>query len=66
MEFSRSIEVEDCVEGSGMSVEEELVLHYGVVAADRDDLLVCSGPGELAQAGEGDKREKSPQHLDRI
>ena len=66
VKFSSSVKVEDCVEGSGMSVEEELVLHDGVVAADRDDLLVCSGPGELAQSGEGDKRKKSPQDLDII
>ena len=63
VQLSRPIEIEDGVEGSGVSVEEELVLNDGIIAAERDDLLVGSSSGEKAQPGEGHKREKPPQHL---
>ena len=50
MESIRPIEIEDGVEGSGVSVEEELVLNDGIIAAERDDLLVGSSSGEKSQS----------------
>ena len=50
VQLSRSIEVEDGVEGPGVAVEEELVLDDGVVAAEGDDLLVGSSSGEKSQS----------------
>ena len=49
VQLSGSIEIEDGVEGSGVSVEEELVLDDGIIAAEGDDLLVGSSSGEKAQ-----------------
>ena len=63
VQLSRPIEIEDGVEGSGVSVEEELVLNDGIIAAERDDLPMGSSSGEKAQSGEGNKREKPPQNL---
>ena len=50
MEFSRSIEVEDGVEGSRVAIKEELVLDDRIIAAEGDDLLVGSSSGEKAQS----------------
>ena len=50
VQLSRSIEVEDGVEGPGVAVEEELVLDDGVIAAEGDDLLVGSSSGEKSQS----------------
>ena len=53
VEFSRPVEVEDGVEGSWMSIKEELIIREAVVCDQLHDGRVCLHCAQAAQAGVG-------------
>ena len=63
VELAGAVEVEDGVEGSGVAVEEVLVVSEGVVVAQPHDLLVGPGAGEHAQSGGGHRVQDAPHDL---
>ena len=44
-------------------VEEELVVHQGVIRAELHDLVVCPGPGQEAEPGGRQLLQHPPENL---